>query len=100
MLSHVSQVAIKKGIQIRNERIRVTAHFHEQGSVLGGTAEGSCEGFEVEFSVESDEPPEAIAELARLAHQMCFTQDAISRKVEITKKHFLNGQPFDPRPPF
>jgi uncharacterized OsmC-like protein len=95
MLSHVSQVAIKKGIQIRNERVRITAHFHEQGSILDGTAESSCEGFEIEFSVDSDEPPQTIAELARLAHQMCFTEDAISRKVGITKKHFLNGQPFD-----
>ncbi len=72
----------------------MTAHFHEQGSVLAGTAEGRCEGFEVEVSIESDEAPEKVAELIRLAHQMCFTEDALTGRVMLAKTHRLNGEPF------
>jgi hypothetical protein len=70
----------------------VTAHFHEQGSVLGGTKEGHCDGIEIEFSLESDEPSDTIAELARAAHRMCFTEDALTQRVTLTKTHLLNGQ--------
>jgi hypothetical protein len=70
----------------------VTAHFHEQGSVLAGTAEGRCESFEVEVSIDSDEAPEKIAELIRLAHQMCFTEDALTGSVRLSKTHRLNGE--------
>jgi organic hydroperoxide reductase OsmC/OhrA len=71
----------------------VTAHFHEQGSVLAGTAEGRCRGFEIEISIDSDEDPQKIAELIRLAHQMCFTEDALTGQVQLTKTHRLNGAP-------
>jgi len=59
--------------------------------VLQGTKEGHCDGFEIAFSVESDEPAEAIAGLARAAHRMCFTEDALAGKVRVTKTHMLNG---------
>jgi hypothetical protein len=69
----------------------VTAHFHEHGSVLAGSAEGQCDGFEIEISLESDEAQEKIGELMRLAHRMCFTEDALSGK-RVSKQHFLNGK--------
>ncbi len=72
--------------------MRVTAHFHEQGSVLRGDAEGFCDGFEVEISIESDEPAEQIAELIRLARQMCFTEKALIGSVPILVKQTINGQ--------
>jgi uncharacterized OsmC-like protein len=91
----VSQVAAKKKLQIRDERVNVTAHFREQGSVLRGDSEGSCEGFEIELALESDEPPEEIAELIRLSHRMCFTEAALSGRVSLTKRHTVNGQPVE-----
>jgi organic hydroperoxide reductase OsmC/OhrA len=91
----VSQVAAKKKLALRDERVRVLAHFLEQGSVRQGTKQGACQGFEIELSIESDEPPEAIAELMRLAHRMCFTEHALSGPVTLTKRHLLNGQPIE-----
>ncbi|NIN67664.1 MAG: hypothetical protein GTO63_23770, partial [Anaerolineae bacterium] len=61
---------------MRDERVKVVAHFRESGSVLGGTAQGICEGFDIQLSIESDAPAEEITELMRLAHRMCFTEDA------------------------
>jgi organic hydroperoxide reductase OsmC/OhrA len=91
----VSQVATKKKLVLRDERVKVTAHFRESGSVLDGTKAGSCQGFEIELSIESDAAPEDVAELIRLAHRMCFTEDALSGVVELTKTHRLNGRPIE-----
>jgi len=66
---------------IRNERVKVIAHFHEQGSVLRGDAEGFCDGFEVEISLDSEEPEEQITILIRLARQLCFTEKALVGRV-------------------
>ncbi len=60
--------------------------------MLAGSAEGRCDGFEIELSLESDEDPEKIAGLIRLAHQMCFTEDALGGKARFTRLHRLNGK--------
>ncbi len=88
----MSQVAAKRKLTLRKDHVRVTAHFHEQGSVLRGDAEGFCDGFEVEISIESDEPAEQITELIRLARQMCFTEKALMGSVPVTVKQTINGQ--------
>lgn len=75
--------------------MKVTAHFHEQGSVLQGTKSGLCDGLEIDFSVESAAPQAQIARLIRMSHQMCFTEDALTSRIPITKHHQLNGQPFE-----
>ncbi len=72
--------------------MRVTAHFHEQGSVLRGDAEGFCDGFEVEIAIESDEPAEQIGELIRLARQMCFTEKALMGSVPVAVRQTVNGR--------
>jgi organic hydroperoxide reductase OsmC/OhrA len=80
---------------LSKSRVKVEAHFREWGSVLGGTAEGRCEDFDIELSVESDEPQEKVSELIRLAHQMCFTEDVVMNKVEVKTRHLLNGRELD-----
>jgi len=70
----------------------VTAHFHEQGSVLRGDAEGFCDGFEVEISLDSDESTEQTDLLIRLARQMCFTEKALMGSVPVKVSLQLNGK--------
>ena len=67
-------------------------HFHEQGSVLAGTASGYCDGFEVEVEIESDEQPDVITTLIRLARQMCFTEQALTGKMSVTVTSRVNGK--------
>lgn len=88
-------MANKRKIVLRNDRVKVTAHFHEQGSVLAGSAEGACDGFEIDISLDSDAPAAEIAELIRLAHRMCFTEDALSHPARLTYRHTLNGEPIE-----
>jgi len=87
----VSQVATKKRLKISNERVRVTGHFHEQGSVLRGDAEGFCDGFEVEISLDTEASLDEISTLIRLARQMCFTEKALTGSTGITVVQKING---------
>jgi len=88
----VSQVAAKKRLTLRNEHVKVIAHFREEGSVLAGTQKGTCENFSIELSIDGDMAIEEIAVLIRLAHRMCFTESALSNVVKITSSHVFNGQ--------
>ena len=87
----MSQVAAKKKLQIKNEKVFVTGHFHEQGSVLKGDAEGYCDGFDVEITLESDENSEVIAELIRLSRRMCFTDKALTGNTPVRVTQKVNG---------
>lgn len=87
----MSQVATKKKLKIHNERVSVTGHFHEHGSVLRGDAEGFCDGFEVEILMETEESPEEINNLIRLSRQMCFTEKALTGTVAIKVRQNING---------
>lgn len=77
-----------------NEKVLVTAHFHEQGSVLRGDAEGFCDSFEVLISLDSSASQHEIATLIRLARQMCFTEKALQNETPITVNQQVNGIPF------
>ena len=88
----MSQVAAKKRLTLLHERVKVIAHFREEGSVLGGTQNGICEDFSIELSIDGDEPEEEIATLIRLAHRMCFTESALLNVVKITSSYHFNGQ--------
>ena len=89
----MSQVAAKKKLSIRNERVTVTAYCHEQGSVLRGDAEGFCDRFEVTLSMESEEVPEQLAQLVRLARQLCFTEKALTTETPVNVIPLVNGEP-------
>jgi len=88
----VSQVAAKKRLTLKDERVRVVAHFREEGAVLAGTQQGFCEDFDIELSINGDMPVEEIKELIRLAHQMCFTESALKGAPKIMSRHVFNGE--------
>jgi len=87
----VSQVATKKKLKIRNEKVLVSAYFHEQGSVLRGDAEGFCDRFEIEIQMDSDEPAAEMEMLVKLARQMCFTEKALTGSVNVKVTQTING---------
>ena len=88
----MSQVAAKKRLTLRDERVRVIAHFREEGAVLAGTQQGFCEDFDIELSINGDMPREEIATLIRLAHRMCFTESALKGTPLIVARHVFNGE--------
>jgi uncharacterized OsmC-like protein len=92
LLTHITQVSKKKKLAIRNEHAKVTAHFHEEGSVLKGDAEGFCDRFEIALSLDSDEEPNEIRQLIRLSHRLCFAEIAVAAVAPINFSHQLNGK--------
>ena len=93
LISHITQVANKKRLAIRNEKVEVTAHFHEEGSVLRGDAEGYCDSFEIMITLDSNDEISEIKELIRLAHRLCFAEKAVTGSVPVTVSQKLNGIP-------
>lgn len=91
----MSQVATKRKLKIRHERVVVNGFFHEQGSVLRGDAEGFCDSFEVEISLDSEEPLEEIKTLIRLSRRMCFTEKALTGNIEVKVVQGVNGNQLD-----
>ena len=75
--------------------MRVKANFYESGSVLAGTAYGRAAGLEIKVSLDSTEKPQVVKDLLRLAHQMCFTEDALRSQINIRSTHSLNGEELD-----
>lgn len=93
----MSQVATKKRLTLKDERVKVIAHFREEGAVLAGTQRGFCEDFDIELSLNGDLPDDEIVKLIRLAHQMCFTESALNIVPKIISRHIYNGQEIQTR---
>jgi len=91
----MSQVAAKKRLALKDERVKVFAYFSEEGAVLAGTQRGFCEEFDIEVSLNGDIPIDEIKELIRLAHQMCFTESALKSTPRIMSRHVYNGKYLD-----
>jgi len=83
-------------IHVHKARVHVTAHFRAEGSVLGQTVQGSCEGFETRLEVDSDEPPERVAGLIRNAENGCYVMQTIRHPVPVRTEVTVNGAAFDP----
>ena len=86
----MSQVAATKKLDIKEDRVRVTGQFREQGSILQGTKEGECLGFHIELTLSSNEPEEEINQLIQLARRVCFTEAALTNKISVTFSHTQN----------
>ena len=89
------QVAQALKIEPRNVRIKVTAKYFREGSVIQGTARVVCDGIRTELSLDSDEPPERVAHLIMMAEASCFTMAALRNNTPCELVSTLNGQPFD-----
>ncbi|WP_240374071.1 hypothetical protein [Bacillus piscicola] len=49
----------------------------------------------MELTIDSSESPEKVAEMIRVAHNSCYTEQALENPVKVNKTHFLNGEPLD-----
>jgi hypothetical protein len=80
-------------IEVRKARVRVVMRNKQEGSVLQGTVQAACLGFETHLDVESDEPRERVAALVRQAENGCYTMQAVLHPVPIERTVTLNGAP-------
>ncbi len=80
-------------VAVDKARVHVTMRNKTEGSVLQGTVQASCLGFETRLDIESSEPPERIQQLVAMAERGCFTMQALLAPVEFTHTTTLNGEP-------
>ena len=66
-----------------------------KGSVRDHSLHGGAQGLETHIEIESDEPPERIQELLRMAEQTCFTLGAWTQAVPTSTTVDLNGAPLE-----
>lgn len=79
----------------KNVRIKVTARYHRAGSILAGDARTTCDSIKTELSLDSDEPPERVAQLIKMAEATCFTLAALRHPAPVALEATVNGRPFD-----
>jgi len=84
-------------LELKQVHIDQVIRFFRKGSILGGTIQSGSLGLEVRVDVESEESPEKIARLVRVAQESCFTHGAIANPVPVETDVWLNGQPLSLR---
>ena len=88
------QVARGLKIEFRNANIKVHGKFSREGSVLGGDIESFADSMVTELSLDSDETPEQVAKLVKLAEASCFTMAALRKPTPVELQVTVNGEAF------
>ena len=79
----------------KNVRIKVTAKYFRDGSVIAGDAKSVCDAITTELSLDSDEPPERVAQLIKMAEATCYTMAALRNAIPCELVSTVTSQPFD-----
>jgi len=82
-------------LAFRKARISQTTQFVRGGSVLKGDIYSAPGGIETTIDVDSDEPPEKVARVVRMAEQSCFAIQSMMQQTPVTARATLNGRPLD-----
>ena len=94
-LTQLHRYADMMKVEIRDPKVTVRSGFRTDGSVLKGTVKASTVGFEIDFDVESDSPPDRVAHCIRAAEAGCFVMQAIMNPAPVARNVRLNGESFD-----
>ncbi len=78
-------------VQIDNVRMRVTARYRVEGSVLADTVRARMVGVETHLNLESPDDPQKIARVVKNAENGCFVMQALMNPVPLENTVSLNG---------
>jgi organic hydroperoxide reductase OsmC/OhrA len=92
-MTQVSRYGHMLKVAINGMRMRVTARYRVDGSVLNDTIEGRMLGAETTLEIQSAEPAERVARVVRNAERGCFVMQALQNPVPVTGRTLLNGAP-------
>jgi hypothetical protein len=81
-------------IEVKRASVKVRFRKLLGGSVLKGTVFNKWDGVDTHLSVESDAPPEKLAQLIRNAKNGCFAEGLIVQPVPLNSTVEVNGAPF------
>ena len=80
-------------VTVNGMRMRVTARFRVDGSVLNDTIRGRMLGAETVLEIDSPDSPERVARVVRNAERGCFVMQALLNPVPVSGRTLLNGAP-------
>ena len=92
-MTQVSRYGHMLKVTINGMRMRVTARYRVEGSVLNDTIQGRMLGAETTLEIDSPDPPAQVARVVRNAERGCFVMQALLQPVPITGRTVLNGAP-------
>ena len=79
-------------VHLEEAKVTVRSGFRTDGSVLRGTVQARAVGFEIEFDVKSNDPPDKIAKCIAAADAGCFVMQTVRNPTEVTSRVRLNGR--------
>ena len=79
-------------LELQDVRIDQRLDIYRTGSIRGGTIKSGARALSLEIDIVSDEPPERIVELVRVARESCFTHGALAEVVPVSASLSLNGR--------
>ncbi len=92
-MTQVSRYGHMLKVTVNGMRMRVTAHFRVDGSVLNDTILGRMLGAETVLEIDSPDSPERVARVVRNAERGCFVMQALLNPVPVSGRTLLNGAP-------
>ena len=92
-MTQVSRYGHMLNVTVNGMRMRVTARYRVEGSVLNDTIQGRMLGAETTLEIDSPDPPERVSRVVRNAERGCFVMQALLQPVPITGRTVLNGAP-------
>ncbi len=91
MLTQLSRLGEARKIEFKKAKISQVAQYFREGSALAGTMVGGPDSLETHIAIESDEPPERVRELVKLAQQTCYTLQTLIGTMPVETVATHNG---------
>ena len=90
-MTQVSRYGHMLKVTVNGMRMKVTARYRVDGSVLNDTIQGQMLGAETTLEIDSPDPPDRVAKVVRNAERGCFVMQALLNPVPVTGRSVLNG---------
>ena len=90
-MTQVSRYGHMLKVTIDRMRMKVTARYRVQGSVLNDTVEAEMLGADTVLELDSPDDPARVARVVRNAERGCFVMQALQKPVPIMSRATLNG---------
>jgi hypothetical protein len=92
-MTQVSRYGHMLKVTVTSMRMKVSARYRAEGSVLNDTIEAAMLGADTVLEIDSPDPPDRVAKVVRNAERGCFTLQALRKPVPVTGRTELNGTP-------
>src|SRR5207244_11606110 len=95
-MTQVSRYGHMLKITVNGMRMRVTARYRVDGSVLNDTVQGRMLGAETTLEIDSPDPPERVAKVVRNAERGCFVWQALPNPPPVNGRTLPHGSALVP----